>query len=97
MSERKAVIDYKQLSVILKADDGSMISIPVSIGETDRQFNWPDDTFAETMRKERIPPKTSIMVTARARSASTGKTPNAKAAISVLVEANLKLHTHWEY
>ncbi|CAM9976745.1 unnamed protein product, partial [Heterosigma akashiwo] len=44
LGERKAVIDYKQLSVILKADDGSIISIPVSIGETDRQFNWPDDT-----------------------------------------------------
>jgi len=77
----------------LKADDGSMILIPVSIGETDRQFNWPDDTFAETMRKEKIPPRTSVMVTARARSASTGRTPDAKAAISVLVEANLKLHT----
>ena len=91
--KKKAVIDYKQLSVILKADDGSMISIPVSIGETHEQFNWPDDTFAETMRKETIPPRTSIMVTARARSTSTGRTPDAKAAISVLVEANLKLHT----
>ena len=33
------------------------------------------------------------MVTARARSASTGRTPDAKAATSVLVEASLKLHT----
>ena len=45
------------------------------------------------MKNETIPARTSMIVTARARSASTGKTPNAKAAISVLVEANLKLHT----
>ena len=45
------------------------------------------------MKKETIPARTTVMVTARAKSASTGKTPDAMAAISVLVEATLKLHT----
>lgn len=45
LGERKVVIDYKQLSVRLKADDDSMITIPVSIGEAHEQFNWPDDRY----------------------------------------------------
>ncbi len=53
--------------------------------------------YAETMRKEVIPPGATVVITAKALSSSDGKTPDTDAAISVLVEGNFKLHTKWVY
>ena len=93
LKRREAVLDYEKLTVSMKANDKTRISVPVSIGDVCKQFNWPKDMYAETMRNEVIPPGATVVITAKALSSSDGKTPDTDAAISVLVEGNFKLHT----
>lgn len=73
---------------IILTEQSGRISVPVSIGDVGKQFNWPKDMYAETIKKEVIPPGATGVITAKALSSSDGKTPDADAAISVPVEGN---------
>jgi len=93
LRQREAILDYERAKATVKADNGTSLTIPVSLGKEQPQFPWPDDLIAEALKKERIPPRTSVIVTAKARLATSGRTPDLNETTFVLVEGNWKLHT----
>ena len=93
LRQREAILDYERAKATVKADNGTSLTIPVSLGKEQPQFPWPDDLIAEALKKERIPPRTSVIVTAKARLAISGRTPDLNETTFVLVEGNWKLHT----
>ena len=70
----------------MQADDGSEISIPTSVGDSQDKFLWHKDSIAEVMQDECIPAglQQSILLAKKVKSINTGKMPNARGPIAIM-------------
>lgn len=97
LKRRKALINFDNLMVNMQADDGSEISIPTSVGDSQDKFSWHKDSIAEVMQDECIPAGSQSIISAKVKSISTGESPSANGPIAVYLWKEQTNLAAWAY